>query len=142
MAKIDFKQMRTAQDVQLSRLAQARQEAVDAVLAAVETALARHIGQVPLAEMLSWGGKELAARGLLSARGSVPDAQLLAEAALTGETVADLAQRIVDNADAQRATVSALTGLRRKALAGIAAAEDPPTIAAVLAEAGARIAAV
>ena len=131
MSKIDFNRVVTTAELQAARLTQVRQDAVQSVAAAVEAAMARRIGQVPLAEMLSWGGKEIAAQAVLSNPAAEPDRLLQAEAAMTGESVAKLAQRIVQNAEAQRASVSVLTGLRRKALAEIAAAEDEVAILAV-----------
>ncbi|MDO8882905.1 hypothetical protein [Pseudotabrizicola sp.] len=142
MSKIDFKRIISAGEVETGLLLAARQDAVQTVTKAVEVAMARHTAQVPLAEMLSWGEKEQSARTVLADPDAQPDALLISEAAFADETVTDLALRIVNTAETQRAMVGALTGLRRKALAEIAAAKGPEAIATVLEDARRRIAAV
>lgn len=92
-------------------------------------------GPAPLAEKLSWSAKEEAARAHAAGTAGPEQRALLdGEAALTGENPADLAARILRNADAWRQAVAWLSGLRRSTLAAMARAADPATVAAALAE--------
>ncbi|MFN3721683.1 MAG: hypothetical protein ACK4VZ_01450 [Paracoccaceae bacterium] len=141
MGKIDFERIVTAQAVEAAHLARTRDDAAAVVATAIEAAMTRCSDTVPIAEMLAWGAKELAARAVVADPEAEPDAILMVEAEMTGESVADLAARIIINAKDHRSLVSLLTGVRRKALAAIAAAADAEAIAGVLKDAIDRIAA-
>ena len=89
-------------------------EATAQIIAEIDAAAVAITGAVPEVERLSWTAKEQAARAWLDGRGV--DFMLEAEAAATGETLDDLAQKIVKNADRYRAAVARMTGLRRAAM--------------------------
>lgn len=124
---------------------------LDAARRAAQTRLLRRLdavaqvitGEVPLVEKLSWGPKEAAARAWLAATAE-PDARALieGEAMVTGEDPAELAARIVAKAQAYRAAVAAMTGLRRRAETALAAATAPAEAEAILADVETRIAAL
>jgi hypothetical protein len=121
-------------------LARARGECTAALLAWLDEIAEGITGRVPRAERDSWPQKEIAARALLAGKPEPEDRLLLAaEARLTGETEADLAGKIVANADAYRALIGALSAVRRTGSEAIRAADDP---AAALAQAQARWAAL
>jgi hypothetical protein len=61
-------------------------------------------------------------------------ALLTIEASTRVETLADLADRIIRNADLYRAAVALMTGHRRKALADLDAGEDASVVIAQLAD--------
>jgi len=106
MPKIDFSQAVTAATRNASALAAAKTLAHARAITLIEAATATITGPVPLAEMLSWTAKEEAARRLLTYPEDVTDAGIEAilggEAALTGETIGQLAIKIIANADAYR----------------------------------------
>lgn len=120
--------------------ADAARAAVLAAIARVEDVLT---SGVPLAEKLSWPSKEAAARAVVAGNGSALDVSLLAgESALTGETVEELAARILASADAYRFAVSRMAGIRRGAEARIAAAARPADMEQAVAWAEAACAAI
>lgn len=126
MSKIDFTRTITKATAEANVLAMARASAHTQTIALIEAATQAITGDVPLAEMLSWTTKEQVARELLAAPvGVAPHsaAILQGEADVTGEDLHDLASRIVANADAYRAAVARLAGLRRLTAAAIDAAE-------------------
>ncbi len=97
--------------------------ALAAVLAAIEAVETALTSGVPLAEKLSWTAKEQAAIAVLADTASPADTALLAgEASITGETVAELAGRIVAAAEAYRFAASRMAGIRRAAERAIASA--------------------
>jgi len=111
---IDFTQAVTAEARTAAALAQAKAEARAALLAAIEATAAAITGPVPLTEKLSWGSKEIAARAGADGSATASQTAMIAdEAAITGEPVADLAARVIGNADAYRRVIASLTGVRR-----------------------------
>jgi len=81
-------------------------------------------GQVPTDEKLSWLAKEAAARAFKAGSATDEQAALLdGETSITGETTDALADKIILNADAYRAAIATLTGIRRNAETAIASAE-------------------
>lgn len=109
-------------------------------IARVEDALT---AGVPLAEKLSWPSKEAAARAVQAGTGAALDNALLAgESALTGETVEELATRIIASADAYRFAVSRMAGIRRGAERRIAQAQTPAQLEQAVAWAEAACAAI
>jgi hypothetical protein len=60
-------------------------------------------------------------------------ALLEGEAGVTGEDPAELAARVLRNAEAWRLAIARLSGLRRRTVADLAAAPDPETIESALA---------
>jgi hypothetical protein len=128
------------EDVAAQALARDRAEAEGLLLAWLDQVAEGITGRVPRAERDSWPQKEIAARALLTGKPEPEDLLLLAaEARLTGETEAELAGKIVANADAYRALIGALSAVRRTGSEAIRAADDP---AAALAQAQARWAAL
>lgn len=84
------------------------------------------ISYAPFEEQLSWATKEVAARDYLAGTASTENAALIeGEAAIVGETPADLAQVILDNAAIFRAASIKIAGLRRKTTATLYATSDP-----------------
>jgi|GEM_PF-4372181 len=109
-----------------------------AVIAAIEAVEETLTAGVPLAEKLSWATKEQAALAVLGGTDSPADTALLAgEASITGETVVELAARIIAAAEAYRFAASRMAGIRRAAEKAIAAAvtSDDLRQAVALAEA-------
>jgi len=95
----------------------------------------RVIGSVPLSERLSWPIKEAAARAIQAGRATQVQHDLIsAEADMVGETVAELAAKIIANANAYTIAVGMIAGQRRKTMAEIDALSDPTTIKDDLAE--------
>lgn len=93
-------------------------------------------GAVPQAERDSWAVKEASARAFVGGSPSPQQvADLTAEAAQTGETVAALAARIVDKADAWRTIAAGLSGVRRRAAGDMRSADSVEAIRAVVASA-------
>ena len=116
------------------------QSAVLAAISAVEEALT---SGVPLAEKLSWTAKEQAALAVYAGTETEADTALLAgEASITGETVTELAARIIAAAEAYRFAASRLAGIRRAAEKAIAAAETPDALEHVVTQAQAQCAAI
>ena len=134
--KIDFSQAVTADALTAIALEEARKTAHARVISLIEVASTAITGPVPLAEMLSWTAKEEAARRLLTYPADVTDAGIEAilggEAALTGETIGQLAEKIIANADAYRTIIAVLAGLRRKTSASIDAAATPEAVQAAV----------
>ncbi len=123
---IDFAQVVTAETQAADRLAGARAIARAQVLDAIAALTEAMTGPVPLAEKLCWPAKEAAARAIADGQATEAETALIAgEAAMTGEDAAGLVGSILKNADAYRAVIAMLTGLRRAAEAAIDAAEDP-----------------
>lgn len=118
-------------------------EAMAAVMSAITAVEDALTAGVPLAEKLSWSAKEAAARAIVAGVGLAADQSLLAgEAALTGETVEDLAARVIARADLYRFAVSRLAGIRRAAGTAIAAAQRPDDLEQAVALAQAQCAAI
>jgi hypothetical protein len=111
----------------------ARDEAIAQIIAMIDTAAAVITGPVPEVERLSWTAKEAAARAWRD--GIAPPemvALLTIEASTKGETLADLANSVIRNADLYRAAVAQMTGMRRRAIADLDAGEDARTVLARL----------
>lgn len=117
--------------------------ALAAVIAAIEAVEAALTSGVPLGEKLSWATKEQAAAAVLAGSPTDADTALLAgEASITGETVAELAQRIIAAAEAYRFAASRMAGIRRAAEKAIATAPDAAALEQVVATAQAQCAAI
>ena len=99
-----------------------------AVVAFADSAAAQITGPVPVAEQLGWVKKEAAARASIAGTAvAAQTAMLTAEATLTGETVAVLADKIVDRADLYSTAVALISGHRRATIALIDALGAAPT---------------
>lgn len=139
---IDWSRIVTAEAQAATSLAAAQAAAGAGLQRALDAAAAAATGAVPLAEKLSWPGKEAAARAVAAGTATAADAALLAaEAAITGEATGDLAQRILARAEALRVLAARLAGLRRRTEAAIAAADSPLAVAQALEGAEVEIAA-
>jgi hypothetical protein len=102
-----------------------RAEARARIVQLIERAEVALTGARSRYEPHSWDRKAAAAAAYLGGTATTAqEAMLQAEADETGETLTDLAQLIAANAGAFEVAAARLTGLRRKAMAGIAAAED------------------
>jgi hypothetical protein len=124
-------------------LAGARAAAEAQLVAWIEALAGRVTGPVPAAEMISWPIKEAAARRILAAAEAPGDLELIAaEAGVTGETAGDLVDLIVARADAYRAVMATLTGLRRMAAGAFAAASDLEALEAARLTVGAASASI
>lgn len=98
---------------------------------------------MPGDEKLSWTAKEAAARAVVEERATKEQAALIAdEAAVFGETEAELCRKIIGNADTWRGIIAVLTAIRRRAVATIRAARTPQEADAVLDKARAEWAAL
>lgn len=140
---IDLTQLIRAEDKARAALEAARAAVRGEILQGIAEVAGRITGEVPLAEMLSWGPKEEAARAHVAGSASAEQLALIrGEAAITGEAEAALVTRILANADAYRGVVALLTGLRRKAEAGLAAAASPEAVAGVRAGVLTQLAAI
>lgn len=121
--------------------ATARIAAAKAAVAAFGDAAAEQIsgGPVPQAERLSWLKKELAARAFVAGTADVAQVgRLAAEGALTGETTAEVAAKIIANADLHSQAEPLIAGHRRATIAlidGLGATPTQAQIDAVLATA-------
>lgn len=129
----------------VAALAAARQHGLATMRAWIGAASLPLSDGVPIEEMLSWSVKEAAARAVLADHASPAQQQLIgAEAAMTGESLADLCALILAKAGAYHAAVGTIAGLRRAVEAGLAAAlaaEDcAPLVAAEIARAEAALA--
>lgn len=92
-------------------------------------------GPRPPGERVSYAAKESSARAWLAGTAQAHDlASLHAEAGLTGETIDDLAARIVQSAGAFRPAIGALSGLRRQVAEAIALATTAAEVDAALAD--------
>jgi hypothetical protein len=140
---IDFAQLISAETRAAEALAEARGQARAQILAALARVVQAITGPVPVSEMLSWPAKEMAARAWVAGEATEADRALIeGEAAMTGEDAAALARRVLDRAEAYRAAVAALTGLRRAAEAALEAAGDAGTVSQVTAATLERLASV
>lgn len=93
-------------------------------------------GAVPVDEKASWTAKEQAARAYIAGSASASQTLLLSsEAHVTGEDIAALANKIIQNADAYLAIVGYVAGLRRAAEQRIDAASSPADYDVILADA-------
>lgn len=130
---IDWTRLQPAADP--ARLQEARADAEARLVQAIEAASLALTGAVPLAEKLSWTAKEEAARALKGGTADPAQRALLeGEAAVTGEAVDDLAARILRNAESWRLAIAWLSGLRRRTLGAVTAADDLAGIGAALTE--------
>lgn len=125
MSNIDLTQMITAEARAAAALDAAREAARGDLLADIDAAVRAMTGTVPEAEKLSWTTKEAAALAH-EADSATPEqaAMLAAEAGITGETLADLAGRVLAAAAAYRQAAAVIAGIRRKYEAEIDAAGD------------------
>jgi len=106
---------------EIAALAMTPEQAIAAVHSAISRVETTLTSGVPLAEKLSWTAKEQAALAVLAETASPADTALLAgEASITGETVVELAGRIVAAAEAYRFAASRMAGIRRAAERAIA----------------------
>ncbi|MFC4215101.1 hypothetical protein ACFP4H_13985 [Pseudophaeobacter arcticus] len=123
----------TAETHAAEGLAQAKADGLSRALQQLAAAASEITGQVPQAERDSWATKALAARGYLADAASADQlAMLQAEAAITGEAVADLAAAIVAMAESYADIAAQLAGLRRKTRAAIEVATTPAQVQAAL----------
>jgi len=100
-------------------------------------------GATPLAERLSWGPKQDAAKACLAGTATSDQiAMLEAEAAVTGENLDDLIVTILDAAAAYHTASGTIAGLRRMIAAELDACADIPSINTILATAEQKIAAL
>jgi len=100
-------------------------------------------GATPLAERLSWGPKQDAAKACQAGTATSDQiAMLEAEAAVTGESLDDLIVTILDAAAAYHTASGTIAGLRRTIAAELDACADIPAINTILATAEQKIAAL
>lgn len=144
MSNIDLSQIITAEDKVATALSEARSRAKSAVRKALEDFEAGVVGAYPQSERDSWTKQEAAARdfdtnGAGAAQTSLD--LLDARCAVTGETRAQFAAKIIANADAFAPVALWLSGVRYAAIADIDLAVDVSEIEAARDDALAAIAA-
>lgn len=142
-AQTGEKVIRPYTEAEIAALGMQPAQALAAVLASIASVEAALTAGVPLGEKLSWTAKEQAALAVFSGNDSPADTALLAgEASITGETVAELAQRIIAAAEAYRFAASRMAGIRRAAEKAIAVAADAAALEQAVATAQAQCAAI
>lgn len=104
------------------------------------TAFEEHVtGPVSLGEKLSYDAKAAAAVAHMASAATPEETALLqAEADQTGESLNELAQRIIDRAAVFRVVAGSIAGLRRATNEALEAVNDPHDYEAVLADAQAQ----
>jgi hypothetical protein len=133
---IDWAKLQTGESIAAAALAQAKADGLAALVAWSQDVTAAITGPVPLAEMLSWTAKETAARAVLAGRADPSESRLIGiEATVSKADPADLATRIVANADAYRDAIATLTALRLEAVKVGQLAETPEAVWAAVAAA-------
>ncbi len=110
-------------------LAAERARASVAMLQRIEAFTAQFTAGVPAAELASWPTKALHAELVLSGGTSE---MIDAEAAALGISAQTVAEQIAVAAAKYTSIIGAVTGMRRKTEAGIAAAETPEQVQVVL----------
>lgn len=100
-------------------------EAIDGLYDLLDNFTLSVTGRVLIDEKQAWPAKEDAARAYFAGTALNYQYVLLAsEAELTGETVDDLAAKIIANADQYRALIAVVTAIRRNAEIAINAVSD------------------
>lgn len=127
---IDWSKKITAEAAKAAAFASAKDAAI-AELVAWSNAVAMAItGPVPLAEMLSWTAKEAAARAVIAGTATPAETRMIGvEANIGKSSAADLAGRIVANADLYRDAIAKLTALRIEAMRAGDKATTPAGVA-------------
>lgn len=123
--KIDFSMMKSAEMVAEQALAQAKEDALNAVLEQTQA----QIEIVPLWEMLSFEAKERSAVAVLAGETGASAQLVEIEAGITGETPQALAQDILTKATAYHVHIAQLSGLKRKMEREITAAKTIQDVA-------------
>lgn len=124
-------------------LTAAQDDAKKVIAARIDGVSRSIIGPVPDGEIASWFVKSPAAAALLAAVETPEQRAILeAEATLTGETLPDLAQRIVTKSANYAGMAGRLAGLRRKYTAQIEAQSAITDIPGILASFDAELATI
>jgi len=132
--------IKTAEDKVAEALAKAREDARRRVYQMVDAAGEARVSIYPAAERATWPTQIEAAKAVLGGTATVEQESLLgARCAETGETIDELAEAIVANANALSDIGLRLSGIRAFALAAIEAAPGIPEIQAALTAAQAKI---
>lgn len=140
---IDLSRLITADAKAEAALADAKARSLTSLIGWIDAVTAEITGPMPGDEKLSWTAKEAAARAVVEERATKEQAALIAdEAAVFGETEAELCRKIIENADTWRGIIAVLTAIRRRAVATIRAARTPQEADAVLDKARAEWAAL
>ena len=105
--------------------------AMAAMVAFAERAEAQIAGPVSRGERDSWTAKEAEARAWV-ADNQAATPILSAEAAVTGETMADLTAKVITRADALKPITGEIAGLRRATELALAAAAEPDDYETIL----------
>lgn len=144
MSKIDLSKLITAETKAATALNEARFRARTAVRKALDDFEAGVVGDYPQSERDSWPKQERAARDFTVNGDGAAQASLDlldARCAVTGETRAQLADKIIANADALAPLALWLSGMRYTAMSAIDAAVDMAEVEAAWDDALAIIAA-
>lgn len=114
---------------EMINIAAVKASAISRIVARADEIAEMITGAVPLAERLSWSTKEAAARAVIAGSATSEQQALIgAEAQVTGEQVADLAQRIVANATRYITAAGLIAGQRRKTIMAIESLLEPATM--------------
>lgn len=119
-----------AADVLAEKLVKAKIGALGEVAAMIDDAAAMITGPVPKVEVAAWSAKAAQARAILKREGPAPI--LEEEVAGTEETVLELAEKVVANADAYEEVLARLTRIRREVGRRINAATEIEDIQSVV----------
>lgn len=127
----------------LPNLGSQQDQAISSVIRYAEVTGYLLIGDVPESEQKGWNAKESAAREHIAGTASGIDTMLLkTEADLTGESIDDLAARVIEKANMFRVAVAMISGIRRKTTAAIKAATTLDGVNTILDDAKAQLDAV
>lgn len=123
----------TAAELTAEALAQSKQTARQAMLAALSQVAEAITGPVPQVIRDSWPSKAAAARAHRDGTATADQVLMLEqESALTGETLDELAGKIIPNADVYEPVIGRMSGLHRTTAAAIEAATVPAEVTAAL----------
>ena len=127
---IDWSKKVTAEAAKVDALARAKASAAAELVAWSDTMALAITGPVPMAEMMSWTAKEAAARAVIAGNATPAETRMIGiEATIGKSSAADLAGRIVANADLYRDAIAKLTALRIEAMRAGDKATTPAGVA-------------
>lgn len=126
-------EIKTAEDIAQEDLQAAKESALQELIEWINATTLSVTGEVPIDEKLAWSEKAAAARAVRDGVANEAQVNLIAsEATMTGEDQSALISKIIANAENYTAIIGMITGLRRRIVAAIDAAETPEQVAQAL----------